>query len=211
MEIKINEIIIPDDIDSLPDFDCFDSDECNELVKGLCGYVLSESSKEINKYRYGEVAISYNTDNGTQATINGTYHHIELNELLNPSARYFNDIIRNSSFNSVIIVHNHPNNQIFSFQDVRLFYGNDSISAILAVGNTTDIFILVNNNVDVMSRRRLYAHMVRMRAEIIKNNSGIKSYQVEDALNQEVMRLLSNPKELSDEYGFKLIHKNRKR
>ena len=208
---EFNKIVIPRDIESIPEFTCFSDLEENELVREMCIYILREAEKEANKYRYGEVAIAYNLVKQSQATLNGSHHHIELNESLNPAAKYFNDIIRDSDFSTVIIVHNHPNNMEFSFQDLRLFYGNDSIHSIIAVGNTSNVYIIIDENVDVPARRRLYVHMVRKRAEIMRNNPGIKNYQVDNLLSDEIRSILEDPSEMLLNYGFRLIHKKRKR
>ena len=208
---EFHKIVIPQDIESIPEFTCFSGFGENELVREMCMYILKEAEKEVNKYRYGEVAIAYNLVEKSQSTLNGNLHHIELNESMNPAAKYFNDIIRDSDFSTVIIVHNHPNNMEFSFQDLRLFYSNDSIHSIVAVGNTSNVYIIIDETEDLATRRRLYVHMVRKRAEIMRNNPGIKNYQVDNLLSDEIKSIMENSSKMYLNYGFRLIHKKRKR
>ena len=204
MHNVVNEIVIPRDIENIPGICIFNDSLLNNIVEDFCHEVLIQSENIKNAHRYGEIAIAYDIESHNKFTLFGSMHHIELNESINPVAQYFNSIIQEGSYSSVVIVHNHPNNASFSLQDIRLFLENDSIHALLAIGNTENIYIIIDKNIDKASRRRLYIDIIKFRAELIKNK--LADSQLKEMLYQYISDLFDNPEKLLAHYGFELVH-----
>lgn len=122
-------------INRLPKTKLFDSNVFlnNELYK-LHQKLLAYSK---NKNNCCEVGILWNYTINKYVIVKGTENGINLHE--NYSA---NLLLRDSYYNSLIFIHNHPKNSIFSFRDLHSFCNEDCIVAMTAVCNDGRIHIL---------------------------------------------------------------------
>ncbi len=85
-----------------------------------------------------EYAVLYNIQSGEAHTIKGSEWCVSLPDQLEKE-------LDQAPANSFVVLHNHPNNSLFSFQDIRSFVAHESLHAISVVGHNGDVHILAKN------------------------------------------------------------------
>lgn len=97
-----------------------------------------------------EVGVVLNTETLEYAFIYGTYKRVSLK-----NSSEAGRILRTSNKNTVVMIHNHPNNSILSKGDLDKFISYDSLYAIEAIGNLGDTYLVYkqqNFNKDEINR-----------------------------------------------------------
>jgi len=85
-----------------------------------------------------EYAILYDIQNGNVYTIEGGEWYITLPDELEEE-------LDNASPGTFVVLHNHPNNSLFSFIDIRSFIAHESLYAISVIGHNGDVHVLTKN------------------------------------------------------------------
>lgn len=106
-----------------------------KIIQFLAKEVLRISKEENDS---NEVAITYSmteVETLKYGVAIGTQHFVELE-----SDTYSNHLLRTTK--DLVVIHNHPSTQTFSFQDISFFFRNENIKMIIVVTNQGNIFYL---------------------------------------------------------------------
>lgn len=116
------------------------SDKCNKYIQELAKEVLEISYDRIDGYRHDEVGILARIDGSyksqplygywneeMETSVIDTVHNVEYNFMLD-----------DNDDQSLIFIHNHPNNSLPSINDILSALGNDAIAIVVAIGNNGD-------------------------------------------------------------------------
>lgn len=115
----------------------------NEYIRSLCRKVLEISMNRKDGNRYNEVGILARIDGSYETKpIYGYWNKKHTTCLIDTQYNVeYNYLLDESSNNSLIFVHNHPNNSSVSFNDImNLFSGIQlQIAAVVAVSNNGNV------------------------------------------------------------------------
>lgn len=136
-----NETISRIAVASLFDNDTSKNERLYELHQILLTYAMQ-------KNRHREVGLLWNLLNDSYILIKGSENGISLRENREAS------LLLNTPYdNSLVFLHNHPKNSIFSFMDLHSFCSYPSLAAITAICNDGRIHLLrkeINFNPDTV-------------------------------------------------------------
>ena len=137
------------------------SDKYNKYIQYLAKKVLLISAKRIDGHANDEVAIlarldgTYESqpiygywDEKAETSIINITHNIEYNYMLDENKEQ-----------SLVFVHNHPNNSNTSINDILSALGNDAIAIVVAVGNNGCIHYISKEDTDSNYYRRLSSNI----------------------------------------------------
>lgn len=113
---------------------CLDNEE-NKKVQDFHQYLLNVSK---NRNNSNEVGIIISLDNWEHYCLLGSENEISISK--DCIAR---KIIQEAPYGSLIFMHNHPKNTVFSEQDLRSFFSADSIKVASVICNNGRIYLLV--------------------------------------------------------------------
>lgn len=173
---KVNSIgiyeIIQKDIDSIPDIDIFVDSEVNVKITDSCRDVLKLSRDNNKKCQHGECAILISISN---QDIKESY--IGEADRIIFTGTSFIPIVTNRGMQDLILIHNHPNNSMFSWEDLHLLDSFENLLAIIAVGNTSMTRVLMKDEGFIAGD--VYNYIINraneLKNEYIKNNNGCLS------------------------------------
>ena len=128
-------VITPETIENIPKVSLFDNYELDVLLFNLHQELLRLSMKKNHSY---EVGLFWNLINWDEVyKINGTENGVALSD--NDDIRRW---IKTAPMNSVVVMHNHPRNGLFSGADLKSFSTYQSIYAMTAVCNDGTIYMM---------------------------------------------------------------------
>lgn len=121
------------------------SEKYNKYIQSLAKKVLTISASRTDGYKNDEV--------GILARLDGTYESQPIYGYWNEKARTsiisthrnieYNFMLNENDTQSLVFMHNHPNNSVVSINDMLSALGDDAIAAVVAVGNNRDIHYLL--------------------------------------------------------------------
>lgn len=119
------------------EFDNLTKEQCKEIQK-QAKQIMYKSKFE---YDYNEVAIVYNMNNNCEYFISsGTKSEVAI-----LSDERINEFIKQKNQQNelaVIILHNHPNNSLFSINDIMIFLTNPSVKILSVINKKGEIAFL---------------------------------------------------------------------
>lgn len=206
------DVIVQEDIDSVcrptlyPKIVDFVNDDIFDKLKKILKH-----SKERVEYKYGETGAITRADRKMAfIPVDGNYETVDLiggtlfNALIDEHGNY------HVGFGCIICMHNHPSNGRFSYSDLIRFLRFNSISAIVLVGNTHNVYILQKCRNSQTGRYfeydRLIEQMKNRRMELLKNkqNLGITADEINRKVANEVL-------DNEQQNRLKLTHYKRRR
>lgn len=128
------DIITQDTIDKMVCVKLFESSAMNKRLHELSQKVMRLSMKK-NQSR--EVGLYWDLETDKPYYVFGSKNSISLKD--KPEIR---QIVDEGCYNSIVFIHNHPRNGLFSSVDLRSFVENHSIFAMLAIGNDGNIHMM---------------------------------------------------------------------
>ncbi len=205
------DVIIDEDIESVrrpslyPRMVDFLNDELYDKMQEILKH-----SKRRPAFKYGETGAIIRADARMAfIPIDGTYDRVDLigselfNALVDENGHYC------VGFGCIICVHNHPNNEWFSYSDLLRFLRYTSISAIAIVGNTHNVYILQKCK-SATGRYYDYSTVITRikskRIELLKQKESL------DKTEAEITKMVSDAV-LNDatKYMLKLTHYKRRK
>ena len=148
--------ITEQDILNIPNIHIFNA-ELDSKIYSTCKHVLEISKNREDGYRYDEMALILNRD---------TYDTVELagynGRIDTTSERYF-DLVYNADYNSLLLIHSHPNNSEISYNDMVEMLMTDSIVGVIAVGNRGRISALIKESDDLRLYTKVSQSMMQAR------------------------------------------------
>lgn len=128
------------------------SDKYNKYIQYLAKEVLKVSANRTDGYKHDEVGILARLDGKYESQpIYGYWDEKLGTSIINTTANTeYNFILDENMYNQTLVfVHNHPNNSIVSINDLTQLVNNPEILAIIAVGNNGSIkyAIKTSNNI----------------------------------------------------------------
>ena len=122
---------------SVPKLKLFDADECKRIAE-----VQKELLKEaMTKNESNEVGFLINLVDWSWIIIRGSERGISIKA--NPEAR---ETLITAPAKSLIFIHNHPRNSVFSERDLNSFLTSDAIMLVTVVCNNGRTYYLEKNN-----------------------------------------------------------------
>ena len=160
-----DSIITKESIDRVPCAKILESD-LNKVIQRACKSVLDESMTRTDGYKYDEVCKILDINKRTIVhAILGYNGKIGLVY----DSDYF-EITTYSSRNSLIMIHNHPNNKNLSINDLFTLLTTPSLLGIVAVGNLGGVYYAIKSSRD----QNFYTKLGEMISKIASRNKGSK-------------------------------------
>lgn len=210
-ERKGNKAVTQKSIDSVPVPNTFIDSEVNEKIAYYAKEVLRKAMSN-KDFAYNEVGILF-------SILNDEIEETYLGELgkIRIDGTNFVDIVSSRVLRDLIFIHNHPNNSCFSGNDIIGLCSCPSLVAVVAIGNTSNMYILLKtrngasktgdyivNKAEEMLNRDIKAGVVNTKSEI---NRRRKKYR--DQLAREILNNHSE-QELDRKYGLAIEKYNRR-
>lgn len=165
------------DIGRIPRARITNDNSINTYIQDICKEVLNlaknkNKSTEIGilaslDKKYKSKPIFGYMDNKTGLCTIDTVHDEE-----------YQDVIISFKYNSLIFIHNHPNNSTFSYNDVVNLTSTETLRAVIAVGNRHNLFIVTKEDEELVENFEIY---VKNKANILSksdnNRYEIKYYR----------------------------------
>lgn len=179
-----------DNINRVPEAKITDNGNINKHIQNLSKEILSLSKKSNNNLEVGILASLH--DSFRTGPIKGYW-----DEKYNTSRIdvYDNDeylsAILNKGTNSLVFVHNHPNNSKVSYNDIMNLITDVPVYIVVAVSNNGDVsFVFKNHN-----EEKYYKHMYMRLQEKIRN---VDREQILEYIDKLYENIMENP----DRYGL---------
>lgn len=121
------------------------SQRYNKYIQYLARKVLELSAKRTDGYQFDEVGIVADIKNESiKMILYGYWNEKTQVSEINTYRNYkYEDIMTMSKPQSLVFVHNHPNNSIISISDILTFLWNDPEQCSVIVGNNGDIHYVI--------------------------------------------------------------------
>lgn len=131
---------------NLPLPNLFLEKDINIALREVCKELLNDAMTREDGYRHGEIGYLLRVNNDSTIDIlykaYGDYIHIPLSNMTD----YWEVINSNRDFDpELLFVHNHPNNDGFSFGDFSMIVNTFEIRTIIAVGNRGNFYFMRKN------------------------------------------------------------------
>lgn len=161
------------------------SDKYNKYIQYLSRKILKISASRQDNYINDEV--------GILARLDGTYESQPIYGYWNAEARTsviytyknveYNFMIDENESQSLIFVHNHPNNSSLSYNDIKSLININAIKCIVAVGNSGIIHYIIKVNQDNVLYQNISTKIRRLELIDINNINMIYNKIIDNPFN----------------------------
>lgn len=193
--------ITEESIGSIPNIDFFNQVNINQMIVSGCKEVLSNSLYNKNELLRGceqgllISIINKDEDGNNLSIIHETFEGTESKILMDDR---FENIVKTREVYDLIFIHNHPNNSVLSYLDLRTLSNKRNLVAVVAVGNTENLYIALDKGMYT----KLDKFVTKYRLKYIKDNnySNISEQDESKLQNWAALMVAANPDHFNVRY-----------